>query len=506
MPVFVGRGLHNLLRKRIPTIIGLGLLLLGVGAGIVLVGQGTGGFLPRAAAGATPKQIRITNVTDTGFTVSFLTDAAAPGYIQYGENTGSLSLQIRDDRDQLTNSAQNYRAHHITVRGLQANTLYYFKIGTGGAALFDNSGQPFQVRLASAPAEVPVARTAYGTVVNEVGNPATGSVVYLSATGGAPASALVKSDGSWAINISTMRTKDGSALLSTPDDLAVQIQVVSGEGATANVATTVGDLDPLSPITLGKGVATGADKTTAATGSATTATTAATAAPATAAGSGAESFVDTLAATTATTSAMGDLFAAGEATQAAPTNMQVRFPLRDNEVVNSVRPELSGAAPPNSYLQIQVHSDVAYNGVVQTATDGTWEWTPPSDLTPGEHTVTVTYTDDQGRQQSVQRTFIVQANTNLPAFVSTPSAKLATPTPTPKPTAMAMAATPVPTVQPIATSTPTPTPRVLATTAPLPVTGANPSGWWLAAIACFSIGVFGWWQQKKRRKQWRSSL
>jgi hypothetical protein len=421
--------------------------------------------------------------------------------VQYGEEAGKLSIQMRDDRDQLTNTAESYRAHHITVRGVQASTAYYFKIGTGGGTLFDNSGQPFQVRTASAPPQVPVARTAYGTVVNEVGNPATGSILYLSVTGGAPVSALVKADGSWAVNLATMRTKDGSGLLSIDDTQEAKIQVQGEQqGLTANVTTTVGKLSPLDPITLGKTVgAAGTEATPVATTTTTdTTTTTATAAPVADTG-----FTDTLAPTTSTASAMGDLFTSQEASTAAPVNnVNLRFPLRDNEVINSTRPELSGQAPPNSYLQIQVHSDVALNGVAQTAADGTWQWTPPSDLPAGEHTVTVTYTDAQGHQQSIQRTFIVQANTgesSLPAFVSTPSATTVTPTPKPtiKPTA-----TPIPTATPKPTKVPVVTPQpatTIATTSAMPVTGSGTPIIWVGAMGCLALGVFGWWRQRTQR-------
>lgn len=50
--------IDSLMKRRFPTILGLGILVLGVIGGVLLVGQGTGGFLPRASAEHTPQQVR----------------------------------------------------------------------------------------------------------------------------------------------------------------------------------------------------------------------------------------------------------------------------------------------------------------------------------------------------------------------------------------------------------------------------------------------------------------
>ena len=137
-----------LLQKRMPTMIGVGILVLGLVAGTVLFGSGTGVFAPRASAETTPKNIRVTNITDTSFTVSFITESPTIGFVKYGDSAKSLKLQTSDDRNQLSGSTAEFRLQHITARGLTQNTTYYYVLGTGSGATFDNAGQPFSITTA----------------------------------------------------------------------------------------------------------------------------------------------------------------------------------------------------------------------------------------------------------------------------------------------------------------------------------------------------------------------
>ncbi|HKY74363.1 MAG TPA: fibronectin type III domain-containing protein, partial [Patescibacteria group bacterium] len=122
--------LSDVLSKRIPTILGIIFLVSGLGVGIFIVNQGTGGFLPKASPETTPKNVKITNISDNAFSVSFITDTATPGYIKYGTEADKLQSQTSDDRDQLSGAVGQFTTHHITLRSLSPATPYYFAIGT----------------------------------------------------------------------------------------------------------------------------------------------------------------------------------------------------------------------------------------------------------------------------------------------------------------------------------------------------------------------------------------
>jgi len=130
--------------RRLPTIVGLLLVLTAITGGVVLIKKGPNLFL-RAAPELTPTQIKITNVNDTSFTISWITDEATSGFIKYGLDKNP-NFTAADDRDQLSGNTESFLTHHVTVKNLKPSTTYFFKIGSGGK-IFDNNDQAYQIKL-----------------------------------------------------------------------------------------------------------------------------------------------------------------------------------------------------------------------------------------------------------------------------------------------------------------------------------------------------------------------
>ena len=184
--------------RRIPTALALFILLIGLFAGMILV-RNASRWLVGAKPEITPKQIKITNITDSGFTVSWITDEQTSGFVQYG--TGKeLSFTTPDDRDQLSGQQGKFWTHHVTIKNLKPATNYFFKINSGGKT-FDNNGRSHQVLTAPAvEGTMPANDIVYGTIIKQDGSPAEGVIVYLSLANAAPLSTLTKASGSWAVS------------------------------------------------------------------------------------------------------------------------------------------------------------------------------------------------------------------------------------------------------------------------------------------------------------------
>lgn len=111
-----------------------------------------------------------------------------------------------------------------------------------------------------------------------------------------------------------------------------------------------------------------------------------------------------------------------------------------------------GKGPEGTIISILVESENPISSEVSVPKNGSWNWSPPTDLAPGPHKITLSWKDVSGITRSLTRSFIVQA-AEIPAFVATPSESLAAPiasasgtpkaTATPKSTASA-SAEPVP--------------------------------------------------------------
>lgn len=400
------------------------LLLIGGIVGLVLVQQRSD-LTTKASPELTPKQTSITNLSDTSFTVTWITDASTAGFLEYGTTSNPENV-ASDDRDVVTGEIGSFNVHHVTVRDLQPQTTYYFKINSGGSS-FDNNGKPYEVITGPVLTPPDESEVAYGLVHTSAGTPAEGSLVIMEISGVSTLSTLVKASGSWAIPLSMARTDDGSQYgINSTQTYPITLKIISPEGTSTTGVTTTDNDQPVPTITLG------------------------------------QSFDYSQPTDTAEDDSSEDMnLASSEASNSA--EVELLNPSFEGERINTTLPEFQGKAPANTTLQIKVESPETFTGQVVTDESGSFAWSPPGDLEPGEHTITITYTDLDGILRQFTRSFFVyaQGESNLPSLTATPSGS--TPTPTP-------IATPIP------TSTPTPTTTPRPTVTPSPTTAATQSG------------------------------
>jgi hypothetical protein len=446
-----------MLKKRIPTIIGLLLLAVGAFIGVVFVNQSTD-FLPRASPEYIPQKIKVTNISDSGFVVSWVTQEPTIGFVKYGQKPGNLDITVVDERDQLTGDSGEYRTHYIPVLGLVPETTYYFKLGTHGKRLYDDNGQELSVTTGPTLGTPPPADAAYGVVMTPAQTPAEGALVYISfpeEIQATPLSALVKQNGNWAIGLSTARSKDlASFARYDPQNTTLNLLVYSTIQDDAVAITTTAITKPVPPITLGQ----------------THNFTSEVPPPDT-------SLVTLQPEALSPTPPPSSKFSLMPIVVTEPVTektLTIVVPAKQESVINDPQPNLGGTAPPGTTLTITLHSSQIYTDTVYADETGAWQWKPPGYLEPGEHAVTISYTDQQGILHTLSRSFTVAASSppggTLVNYSATPSATpKINPSSTPKP--LTTVTPPLyPTTQPTVTVKPTPTasPTVRPSTAPTP--------------------------------------
>lgn len=432
----------SVFQKQIPTMVGLFVLVVALVGGVMIIGNGAGVFAPRASAETTPKNIRVSNVTDSSFTVSFLTEGDAIGFVKYGVTPDKLSSQSSDDRDQLTGSVGQYKTHHITVRGINPNTQYYYVLGTGSGATFDNAGTSFAIKTAQRGGAPSAAKTAYGTVLTASGTPADGSIVYISIPNVGEMSSLVKATGSWAIPLSNARNADGSgyAPIGDEDVMSILIQGIQ-VNASSQFVVPVSESQPVASVTLGQTPETTASTTlntqlatdsatmaedsilldpnadplasatggglselgltsseqTQATNSSSLSQTATNSGALATAISGSTSTLSgTLSTAQSTTNSGGVNSLASQATQSVPEKTILNLEDTTPQVLTTSNPIIVGKAKPNVIITIQVNSETQINQQLTANSTGEFELDIAKlseELEPGEHSVTYSYTD-----------------------------------------------------------------------------------------------------------------
>jgi hypothetical protein len=409
----------GILQKTIPTILGIIILIVGVGVGIYLVGRQQL-FGLKAGPEITPQNVTISNVGETGFTVSWVTQTATTGFVRLGE-TEKLDKTVNDYRDQLTGENKTYTTHYINIENLKASTKYFFKVGSGSSNnLYDNVGRPFEITTGPALGTQPTTDIIYGRVLDATKQPAEGAIVYLSLANAAPISALVGKDGMWAKPLHTARTTDLNSYITY--DVATSVLTIKatlglGQSDNAQVLVTTKNDTPVPNVILGQDQDYRAEEE---------APTASPGLPTTPQSSPASQFP--IQPTPASESAqppqenfssLADLEATPSATNSA---LLITAPSQGEEV-NTLKPQVIGKGPKGKVLTIRIESPQAYTGTTTIDQTGNWTFTAPNDLSAGTHTVTASYVDENGTTQSVSQQFVVLAEgaSQLPAFEASPS-------------------------------------------------------------------------------------
>lgn len=186
---------------KIPTLLGLGIIVAGIIAGVFLLTTNQI-FQSKAAPSTAPKNIQITNTTDTQASISWKTDEPASGFVQAGISS-SLGFSFRDERDQ--NLPQKHILHFATLTKLTPNTTYFYKITSDAVTYPTNSYYFFK----TAPkGESNNYSALIGQVVSSDQQPISEALVTLVIDGAQNLSTVTKVAGNFILPLANIRTQN----------------------------------------------------------------------------------------------------------------------------------------------------------------------------------------------------------------------------------------------------------------------------------------------------------
>ena len=156
-------------------------------------------------------KVYVSNVRSNTFVVSWTTDGASDGHVDYGTTT-SLGSTVSD-------SVSSTTTHYVTISGLNISQQYYFQVRSD-TATDDNAGAYYQVTTGPALTPHGTGGLVTGLVKDSSANEVPNAIVYVQlqdvngsvSTGNSQwVSARTETNGTWGVTLPGFRTSDFSA-------------------------------------------------------------------------------------------------------------------------------------------------------------------------------------------------------------------------------------------------------------------------------------------------------
>lgn len=435
---------NQLFNKRIPTVLGLGFVVLGIILTTIIIRNQTS-LKSKASNSEIPQNVKITNLSNNSFTITYETEAAATGSVNYGRDKKLGNTEL-DERDLEKGDFSPKNIHSITVKKLSPNTKYYLVV-VSGQNTFLNNDSPFEISTApniSSPSAQQI--TVQGKVVLPNGNAPDDAFVYLSAEGSQLLSTGVAKDGRFNFSLKYLRTSDFSSYLKLNENSVLKLLVINNS-LKSNVLVSMNQADSIPMITLSNDY----DFTNKSL---------------------------RVASKSAESKPIGFPAITNQSSNVKP---QILTP-KKNQSFTDQKPQFRGTSLPNETVEIIIHSDENIQTQVTADSSGNWSYRPPNNLSEGNHTITIKTRDASGILTTIMQSFTVFAAeiTQAPTLTSTPM-------PFPSPTAIVLPLILTPTPLPILEPSPTFTP--IESKGGLPPTGSSSILIAIGGIAATITGI-----------------
>lgn len=234
---------------KIPTILGLGIIFLGLIGGLYLVLRPQT-FLSQATPDLTPQNITITNISDNSAVISWQTNSNAASFISFGQQN-PREQTVLDDRDSNppAGGPKPHLTHYVTLKNLLPQTHYQFKI-TSGKATSDILKFDTAKPLTSQTGFTPI----IGSVLLNDSTPLNDGIAYLSISGAVSQSALIKSGGNFLIPLSQIVKENLTDAYQLTEGAVGKIVIISDKGTASLLFNLKSNSTPLPPVKLGQNI------------------------------------------------------------------------------------------------------------------------------------------------------------------------------------------------------------------------------------------------------------
>jgi hypothetical protein len=376
-------------QKRVPTLVAILMLVVLMVGAVFITSQikNSQQFSSSADEPNRPENVGIANVTDTSVTVYWTSQKEVAGAVLFG-TTPNLGGSVAFDERDTSGKTGQFSTHLVRLVNLKPETLYYFKISSG-STIFGNAeknGDPFEIKTFPEIEAGPFIEPIYGKLTSIDGTGEKGALVLWNASNATQLAVLSKTDGSFVIPLSNVRVSDGSGPLNLPLGTAETIDFITKAGPAGSISCITGQDKPLPSVKIGESArCQDSQSNNQLPGQSQTV----------------GRFVPPV----------------SESTEVLTVN------ITEGQTVVTAMPIISGKAPAGEILRVQINGKNNFSGTLKTASDGSWSWTPPANLSTGQNTLVVTVMTGSKAKTNLTRKFIAPGNDKILGIsTGTPSA------------------------------------------------------------------------------------
>lgn len=208
--------------------------------------------LPSSAAKKSVKNLSLVNASHSQVGIFWQTDSAETGWVIYGLSEKDLKSTASDERD-VQNKKNLLVNHYATLKNLQPNTSYFYKIVSDSQVVAAKDGAAFSFKTPSTLTSVSKHNPAYGKIIMDNGLPVENAIVMLSVDKAFSLVALTKTTGEWLIPLNTILNKETMQIRSVGSNEKITVEVLTEDKKTTRIVTNLGNSSPLpQTIILGK--------------------------------------------------------------------------------------------------------------------------------------------------------------------------------------------------------------------------------------------------------------
>jgi hypothetical protein len=239
--------MKELLNRRVPAILWVILILIGIPLTIYNLKNQTASS-SQASESESPQDVKVTNISNNSFTVTYRTQTPSIGSVNYGPDK-QLGTSVLENIDEGNAALSPRTIHSISLKELTPSTKYYLEIVSGDNT-FLNNGTPYEIttgpEISSPFAQENIIK---GKIILPNGDAPSEAIILVSAQNSQILSGIVNNNGEFSFSLKDLRTDDLTSYFNITNSTVFNILATDGF-SKSSISASLGQTGFVPTITL----------------------------------------------------------------------------------------------------------------------------------------------------------------------------------------------------------------------------------------------------------------